>query len=160
LVIAEDLGRIFRRAHSQLFCELCEDYATRLVAINDNVDTGQDGWRVLAGFASVRHELYNADTSKRIRRSLRNRFLQGIARVTGGLSQRVGDGEQGPRAVAAVGRQPAIDGFEYEGTVYQSLGAVAKAITGAHCNGFLRFRPISATSTAVRVGLPQERPAR
>jgi DNA invertase Pin-like site-specific DNA recombinase len=77
LVIAEDLGRIFRRAHSQLFCELCEDYETRLVAINDHVDTGQDGWRVLAGFASMRHELYNADTAKRIRRSLRNRFLQG-----------------------------------------------------------------------------------
>src|SRR5262249_27496914 len=25
LVIAEDLGRIFRRIHAQLFCELCED---------------------------------------------------------------------------------------------------------------------------------------
>jgi len=35
----------------------------------------------------------------------------------------------------------------------------AKAITGAHCNGFLFFRPNSATSTAVRVGLPQGRPA-
>jgi DNA invertase Pin-like site-specific DNA recombinase len=77
LVLAEDLGRIFRRAHAQIFCELCEDYETRLVAINDNVDTGQEGWRVLAGFASMRHELYNADTAKRIRRSLRNRFQQG-----------------------------------------------------------------------------------
>jgi DNA invertase Pin-like site-specific DNA recombinase len=77
LVIAEDLGRIFRRIHAQLFCELCEDIGTRLVAINDNVDTAQDNWRVLAGFASIRHELYNTDTSKRIRRSLRNRFLQG-----------------------------------------------------------------------------------
>jgi DNA invertase Pin-like site-specific DNA recombinase len=77
LVIAEDLGRIFRRAHAQLFCELCEDYETRLIAINDNVDTGQEGWRILAGFASMRHELYTADTAKRIRRSLRNRFEQG-----------------------------------------------------------------------------------
>ncbi|MCZ2341126.1 MAG: DUF2924 domain-containing protein [Bacteroidales bacterium] len=32
------------------------------------------------------------------------------------------------------------DGFEYEGTVYTSLSAVAKAITGSHCNGFLFFR--------------------
>jgi hypothetical protein len=31
-------------------------------------------------------------------------------------------------------------GFEYEGTVYGSLSAVAKAITGSHCNGYLFFR--------------------
>jgi hypothetical protein len=32
------------------------------------------------------------------------------------------------------------DGFEYEGQVYCSLSAVAKAVTGSHCNGFLFFR--------------------
>jgi hypothetical protein len=32
------------------------------------------------------------------------------------------------------------NGFEYEGTVYHSLSAVAKAITGSHCNGFFFFR--------------------
>ena len=31
-------------------------------------------------------------------------------------------------------------GFEFEGEVYKSLTAVAKAITGSHCNGFLFFR--------------------
>jgi hypothetical protein len=31
-------------------------------------------------------------------------------------------------------------GFEYEGVAYPSLSAVAKAITGSHCNGFLFFR--------------------
>jgi hypothetical protein len=31
-------------------------------------------------------------------------------------------------------------GFEFEGKVYGSLSAVAKAITGSHCNGFLFFR--------------------
>jgi DNA invertase Pin-like site-specific DNA recombinase len=77
LVIAEDLGRIFRRIHAQLFCETCEDHDTRLIALNDSIDTAQDNWRVLAGFATMRHEMYNADTAKRIRRSLRNRFLQG-----------------------------------------------------------------------------------
>jgi hypothetical protein len=30
-------------------------------------------------------------------------------------------------------------GFVYAGTVYASLSAVAKAITGSHCNGFLFF---------------------
>ncbi len=32
------------------------------------------------------------------------------------------------------------NGFEYEGEVYQSLSAVAKAITGSHTSGFLFFR--------------------
>lgn len=31
-------------------------------------------------------------------------------------------------------------GFEYEGDVYRSLSAVAKAITGSHTNGYLFFR--------------------
>ena len=30
-------------------------------------------------------------------------------------------------------------GFEYDGLAYQSLSAVARAITGSHCNGFLFF---------------------
>ena len=31
-------------------------------------------------------------------------------------------------------------GFEYDGSVFGSLSAVAKAITGSHCNGYLFFR--------------------
>jgi hypothetical protein len=31
-------------------------------------------------------------------------------------------------------------GFEYEGEVFKSLSAVAKKITGAHCNGYYFFR--------------------
>lgn len=31
-------------------------------------------------------------------------------------------------------------GFEFDGQVYKSLSAVAKAITGQHCNGFHFFR--------------------
>ncbi len=31
-------------------------------------------------------------------------------------------------------------GFDFDGAVYQSLSAVAKAITGSHTNGFLFFR--------------------
>ncbi|MCA9208763.1 MAG: DUF2924 domain-containing protein [Planctomycetales bacterium] len=31
------------------------------------------------------------------------------------------------------------DGFEYEGERYKSLSAVAKAVTGSHCNGFRFF---------------------
>jgi hypothetical protein len=32
------------------------------------------------------------------------------------------------------------NGFEYEGQVYRSLSAVAKVITGSHCNGYFFFR--------------------
>lgn len=32
------------------------------------------------------------------------------------------------------------DGFEYDGEVFRSLSAVAKAITGTHTSGFLFFR--------------------
>src|SRR5262245_13603109 len=32
------------------------------------------------------------------------------------------------------------DGFAYQGKLYRSFSAVAKAITGSHCNGFLFFR--------------------
>jgi hypothetical protein len=31
------------------------------------------------------------------------------------------------------------EGFEFEGDVFRSLSAVAKAITGSHCNGFQFF---------------------
>lgn len=77
LVITEDLGRICRRVHAHLFCEACEDYQTRLLALNDHVDTECEGWRLNSFFAVMRHETYNRDTSQRIRRSLRNRFTQG-----------------------------------------------------------------------------------
>ena len=32
------------------------------------------------------------------------------------------------------------DGFEFEGETYKSLSAVAKKITGSHCNGYLRLQ--------------------
>ena len=32
------------------------------------------------------------------------------------------------------------EGFAYASQVYKSLSAVAKAVTGAHCNGFHFFR--------------------
>lgn len=77
LVITEDLGRICRRVHAHIFCESCQDEDTRLIALNDNIDTGIEGWEMNSFFAAMRHESYNRDTSQRIRRTLRNRFMQG-----------------------------------------------------------------------------------
>ena len=76
LVIMEDLGRHMRRMQSYLFCEACEDAETRLVAINDNIDTAKE-WRLNALFACMKHEQSNKDTAERIKRTLRNRFSQG-----------------------------------------------------------------------------------
>jgi hypothetical protein len=36
--------------------------------------------------------------------------------------------------------QVLAQGFEYAGLIYPSLSAVAKAVTGSHCNGYLFFR--------------------
>src|SRR5690242_12355153 len=77
LVVVEDLGRICRRNRAIDFCEACEDAGTRLIAINDSIDTARDDWRLNAFFASFKHESGNKDTSRRIRRSLRHRFEQG-----------------------------------------------------------------------------------
>lgn len=77
LVIAEDLGRIMRRMEVFRFCEMCEDYDIRLIAINDNVDTASGNWRTLAMFSSLHHELHNRDTSERIKRTKDNRFNNG-----------------------------------------------------------------------------------
>lgn len=39
-------------------------------------------------------------------------------------------------------------GFDYEGTVYRSLSAVAQAVTGAHWNGYLFFGIQTPKTTA------------
>lgn len=78
LVIMEDLARHMRRMLSVVLCEQCEDTGTRLIAINDGVDTCKD-WRLNACFASMKHEMSNKDTSNRIKRTLQNRFTQGEA---------------------------------------------------------------------------------
>ena len=77
VVIVEDLGRICRRTYAVIICEQCEDTGTRLLALNDSVDTFDDTWKLSASFATLRHEKYSDDTAKRIRRSHRNRFVNG-----------------------------------------------------------------------------------
>ncbi len=51
LVVTEDLGRICRCVHAHFFCELCEDSETRMVALNDHVDTARPDWRLNSFFA-------------------------------------------------------------------------------------------------------------
>ncbi len=46
--------------------------------------------------------------------------------------------------------QVLTDGFAYAGAVYPSLSAVAKAITGTHCNGYHFFRATLNIKTETR----------
>ena len=78
VIICEDLGRIVRRLEAVMLCEIAEDSETRVLAINDHVDTLDGNWRQTATFAALRHEAYNEDTSRRIRRSLEGRFEVGL----------------------------------------------------------------------------------
>jgi site-specific DNA recombinase len=77
LVLTEDLGRILRRIHAHLFAEYCVDNGTRLIALNDHVDTADEGWQDRSIFSAWHHERSNRDTSDRIKRTHRNRFDQG-----------------------------------------------------------------------------------
>ena len=77
LVLCEDLGRIVRRIHAHIFAELCADFETRLISLNDNVDTAHPGWQDRTIFSARHHERSNRDTSDRIKRTHRSRFSQG-----------------------------------------------------------------------------------
>ena len=142
LVLCEDLGRIFRRMQAYLFCEAAEDADTRVIALNDHVDTGRDDWRLCAFFAAMRHEMYNADTGKRIRRTQRSRFTQGSifhCEIYGYLKQ---PGEKGEEAVSKDPTAEAIydrwfalleDGASYSEVADWLNESGIK--TGPHCRG-------------------------
>ena len=77
LAITEDLSRIARRVHAHIVCEKCLDCATRLIAINDRVDTAIEGWEDASMMSTWHHARSNRDTSDRIKRAHRNRFTVG-----------------------------------------------------------------------------------
>jgi DNA invertase Pin-like site-specific DNA recombinase len=74
VVIVEDLSRIARRMYAAVVCELCMDHATRLIAINDHLDTAEKDWRMRVGSSLSRHEIPNCDHPRRIERTLDERF--------------------------------------------------------------------------------------
>ncbi len=63
LVIAEDLSRICRRRRAFDFCEICIDYDTRLIAINDHIDTAASDCWESAVFATWQHQRSNCDVA-------------------------------------------------------------------------------------------------
>lgn len=77
LVITEDMSRIARRVQAHMVCEQCIDCNTRLIAINDRVDTAVEGWEDASIMSTWHHTRSNRDTSDRIKRAHRNRFKSG-----------------------------------------------------------------------------------
>lgn len=77
LLITEDLGRILRRIHAHIFVEACLEFETRVITLNDHIDTAIPGWEDRSIFSSWHHERSNRDTSDRIKRTHRSRFRDG-----------------------------------------------------------------------------------
>jgi site-specific DNA recombinase len=78
LVIAEDLGRIFRNPRHQMnFVQDCVDAEVRLICIADNLDTADDNWELMLGAAGLRHGLVVTDTRRRVRNNAKQSFHKG-----------------------------------------------------------------------------------
>lgn len=80
LVVAEDGARLYR--HSTLAMGLLEtavDAGIRVIAINDQLDTISEGWRLSAFFSSFKSEISNRDTASRIIRAMDGLWRDGFA---------------------------------------------------------------------------------
>jgi len=77
LVICNDLGRIMRAEGVRKICEICVDAQTRLIAIDDNLDTADPNWADHAAFAAWQHETLNETLSRNIKRRKREKFKAG-----------------------------------------------------------------------------------
>ena len=78
VVIVEDLSRIYRHPGGQFsFVYHCVDNETRLICLNDDLDTADENWESSLSFASVRHSMPIPDTRKRVRRTATFAFHRG-----------------------------------------------------------------------------------
>lgn len=78
VVAAEDTARITRHfTYYLMFLDRCHDAEVRVITVNDPVDTARSGAGLERLITGIRHEMYNQDTSARIRRALRGRFETG-----------------------------------------------------------------------------------
>ena len=80
LLICEDTGRIIRGAEAVRICGIAVDHGTRVIGINDGIDTASPDWEKDVMEASKEHLGNNIHTSRRIKIRLMNRFKkQGLA---------------------------------------------------------------------------------
>jgi len=72
--LVEDLGRLARDIVAKYLFGLAADHVTRAMAINDDVDTWDEGWEEKCLQACADHVGHNRHVSRRIKQKLRNRF--------------------------------------------------------------------------------------
>lgn len=78
LVLAEDLGRIYRNPRYQYdFVQNAVDHRTRVICVADNLDTSSDNWETMLGVASLHHGATVPETRRRVRRTADHSFRQG-----------------------------------------------------------------------------------
>lgn len=73
-LICEDFGRLVRGGEAAWLCGLAVDHGTRVISINDCIDTIDPEWEADVLAACSEHVGYNAHTSKRIKKKLMLRF--------------------------------------------------------------------------------------
>lgn len=76
IIVTEDLGRIIRGVDAARLCGLAVDCGTRVLALNDGIDTANDTWEQDVIDACASHVGHNVHTSKRIKFKMMNRFLR------------------------------------------------------------------------------------
>jgi Protein of unknown function (DUF2924) len=142
--------------------ELCARYAE---AFGEQPSTKNRGW-LLKRLAWRLQSLAEGDLSQRARQRAAELANDADLRTTSPRTARADSAPVQPAAAVAPPPRPPADsrlpapgtvltrkykgallqvrvlqnGFEYNGLAYKSLSAVARAITGAHCNGFLFFQ--------------------
>ncbi len=78
LVIAEDLGRIYRNPRFQYdFVQDAVDRGVRVICIADNLDTADENWEVMLSTAAVRHGMQVPTTRRQVRRTATYSFHNG-----------------------------------------------------------------------------------
>jgi site-specific DNA recombinase len=76
LCIIEDLGRLVRGSEAVRLLGIAVDHGTRVIVINDCIDTADPNWEQDALNAGAEHVAYNTHVSKRLKYKLMRRFLR------------------------------------------------------------------------------------
>src|SRR5258706_14006194 len=72
----EDLGRLVRGAEAVRILGIAVDNGTRVVVVNDDVDTIDESWEQAALRACGEHVGHNIATSRRVKQRTRKRFAK------------------------------------------------------------------------------------
>lgn len=74
LLVIEDLGRLVRGTEAARLCGIAVDHGVRVIVPNDCIDTNDPSWEEDVISACRDHVGHNAQTSKRIKHKMMNRF--------------------------------------------------------------------------------------